>query len=518
MIKASNITISLKKERKVVENLNFILNDNDKLAIIGEEGNGKSTLVKFIYDYNLIDSYCNASGSINVSKAEIGYLPQMMDSNWNNIEVEEFLLKDSFDDEISYERYNDLYKIEKLFNEYELDINILNENRLIKTLSGGEKIKLQLIKIFMMQPKLYLFDEPTNDIDLQTIEIIEKFMLNTTIPIIFISHDEMLLSNVANMILHLEQIDRKTKMKFTLEKVNYQEYVENRSRRINQQNMDAFRTQKEKERKRQILMHQHQLVENHINAEVKNPANGRILVKKMRNILAQEKKLEKMKVVEYADVEEEINLFFEDSISVPQGKTILDINNYELIINQRVLVKNINLQVKGPEHITIIGPNGVGKTTFLKQILNILENTPNIHIGYMPQNYDDMLNDNLTPVEYLQQYLGYDKQMQSKIMTCLGALNFVEYEMKNTVKELSGGQKAKLFLLQLVLNKNDVLVLDEPTRNLSPLSNPVIRNILKAFKGCIISVSHDRKYIFDVSTSVYELNCNCIRKIDKKNH
>lgn len=518
MIKASNITISLKKERKVVENLNFILKDNDKLAIIGEEGNGKSTLVKFIYDYNLIESYCNATGSINVFKNEIGYLPQIMDSNWNNTSVEEYFLKDSFDDEIKYERYNDLYKIEKLFNEYELDINILNENRLIKTLSGGEKIKLQLIKIFMMQPKLYLFDEPTNDIDLQTIEIIERFMLNTTIPIIFISHDEMLLSNVSNMILHIEQIDRKTKMKFTLEKVNYQTYVSNRIRKINQQNMDAYRTHKEKERKRQILMHQHQLVENHINAEVKNPANGRILVKKMRNILAQEKKLEKMKVVEYADVEEEINLFFEDSISVPQGKTILDINNYELIINQRVLVNNINLQVKGPEHITIIGPNGIGKTTFLKQILNILENTPNIHIGYMPQNYDDMLNDNLTPVEYLQQYLGYDKQMQSKIMTCLGALNFVEYEMKNTVRELSGGQKAKLFLLQLVLNKNDVLVLDEPTRNLSPLSNPVIRNILKAFKGCIISVSHDRKYIFDVSTSVYELNCNCIRKIDVKNH
>lgn len=516
MIKASNITISLKKERKVVENLNFILNDNDKLAIIGEEGNGKSTLVKFIYDYNLIESYCNATGSINVFKNEIGYLPQMMDSNWNNTSVEEYFLKDSFNDEIKYERYNDLYKIEKLFNEYELDINILNENRLIKTLSGGEKIKLQLIKIFMMQPKLYLFDEPTNDIDLQTIEIIERFMLNTTIPIIFISHDEMLLSNVANMILHLEQIDRKTKMKFTIEKVNYQEYVENRFRRINQQNMDAYRTQKEKERKRQILMHQHQLVENHINAEVKNPANGRILVKKMRNILAQEKKLEKMQVIEYADVEEEINLFFDESINLPSGKTILNIENYDLVIYNKLLSTNINLKVKGQEHITIIGSNGVGKSTLLKHILKILKLTSNISVGYMPQNYDDMLNDDKTPVEYLQQYLGHDKQMQSKIMTCLGALNFVEYEMKNSVKELSGGQKAKLFLLQLVLNKNNVLVLDEPTRNLSPLSNPVIRNILKSFKGTIISVSHDRKYIFDVSARIYELNSNGFKNIDLK--
>ena len=366
----------------------------------------------------------------------------------------------------------------------------------------------------MMQPKLYLFDEPTNDIDLQTIEIIERFMQNTTIPIIFISHDEMLLSNVANMILHLEQIDRKTKMKFTLEKVNYQEYVENRSRRINQQNMDAYRTQKEKERKRQILMHQHQLVENHINAEVKNPANGRILVKKMRNILAQEKKLEKMQVIEYAEVEEEINLFFDESINLPSGKTILNIENYDIVIDNKLLSTNINLKVKGQEHITIIGPNGVGKSTLLKHILNILKLTSNISVGYMPQNYDDMLNDDKTPVEYLQQYLGYDKQMQSKIMTCLGALNFVEYEMKNSVKELSGGQKAKLFLLQLVLNKNNVLVLDEPTRNLSPLSNPIIRNILKSFKGTIISVSHDRKYIFDVSTRVYELSISGMKKID----
>ena len=144
----------------------------------------------------------------------------------------------------------------------------------------------------------------------------------------------------------------------------------------------------------------------------------------------------------------------------------------------------------------------------------MLKLTSNISVGYMPQNYDDMLNDDKTPVEYLQQYLGYDKQMQSKIMTCLGALNFVEYEMKNSVKELSGGQKAKLFLLQLVLNKNNVLVLDEPTRNLSPLSNPVIRNILKSFKGTIISVSHDRKYIFDVSTRVYELSISGMKKID----
>ena len=258
----------------------------------------------------------------------------------------------------------------------------------------------------------------------------------------------------------------------------------------------------------------HQLVEDHINAEVKNPSNGRILVKKMRNKLAQEKKLEKMQVIEYADVQEEINLFFDESIILPSGKSRLNIENYEVVIDNKLLSTNINVKVNGQEHITIIGPNGVGKSTLLKHILNILKLTSNISVGYIPQNYDDMQNDDKTPVEYLQQYLGYDKQMQSKIMTCLGALNFVEYEMKNSVKELSGGQKAKLFLLQLVLNKNNVLVLDEPTRNLSPLSNPVIRNILKSFKGTIISVSHDRKYIFDVSTMVYELNRNGLKKFD----
>ncbi len=203
-----------------------------------------------------------------------------------------------------------------------------------------------------------------------------------------------------------------------------------------------------------------------------------------------------------------LTYFFSDDISLPKEKIILNLNNYPLKVNDFLLANSINLLVKGGEHITLIGSNGVGKTTLLKQILKELKNTLNIHVGYMPQNYDELLDYNTTPVQYLQMTLGYDKDMQSKIMTSLGALNFLETEMQQKVSDLSGGQKAKLFLLNLVLNKYDVLILDEPTRNLSPLSNPIIRKIIKEFHGTVISVSHDRKYIQDVSHRVYHLKNN----------
>ena len=508
MIKVNNVTLSLKKGKKIVENLNFILNENDKLAIIGEEGNGKSTLLKLFYDDSMVESYCHFTGDISLKKKEIGYLPQMMDVNWNFFSAEEFLLKRDLFSDIEYEQYENFYKIEKLFDEYELDLNILNNKRLINHLSGGEKIKLQLIKLMIHQPKLYLLDEPTNDLDIQTIELLEKFLLCTSTPIIFISHDETLLTKTANMILHLEQIHQKSIMRFTFTKVNYQTYCATRESLIAKQNAEAYRTSKEKERKRQILLRQHQLVENDLNRAVRQPEWGRLLAKKMKNILAQEKKLDQMEVVEKLEVEDEINLFFSKDITLPKEKIILNIQDGILKLNEVVLANPIHLLVKGREHVTIIGRNGCGKTTLLKQILNELKQTKNIHVGYMPQNYDEELNIDITPLNYLQKSLGYDQNTKNKIMTCLGALNFAEFESNLPIFKLSGGQKAKLFLLNLVLNQYDVLILDEPTRNLSPLSTPIIRRILKEFKGTIFSVSHDRKYIFEVSHKVYSLNKN----------
>lgn len=513
MFKCNSVTLVLKSGREIVKDLNITLNNDDKLAIIGEEGNGKSTLIKYFYNEEIIDDYCFYNGIKNISKNKIGYIPQSMDKRWFDYNIEEFFLKDEIDGEYNYDIYNELYKVEKLFTKFGLAIELLNDERRIGSLSGGEKLKIQLIKILLRKPELYLFDEPTNDLDLESLELLEEFMIETHEPLIFISHDEELLSSVSNMILHLEQIKRKSEMKFTLEKLNYDDYVELRNRNIDKQNMAAYRTSKEKERKRQILLRQHTLVANDLNRAVRQPSWGRILAKKMANIKAQEKRLDKMEVIEKYVPEESINIFFEDDIYIPNKKVILDIKDFKLAIDNNVLSFNINFNLTGAKKVAIVGANGVGKTTFIKEVLKMLNNVNNISVGYMPQNYDELIDTKLTPVSYLQSYLGYDKEIKSKIMNCLGALNFVEYEMINNIESLSGGQRAKLYLIKLVLSKNNVLILDEPTRNLSPLSTPVIRKILKDFKGTILAVTHDRKFIKESFDEVYELRKNGLIKI-----
>ena len=506
----NNITISLKDGKEIVKDFNFVLNENDKLAIIGEEGNGKSSLLKFIYDNKLIEDYCFYSGSVSVYKDEIGYIPQTINEFYLDKTVEEFFLFEESTLEINYEMYNKIYEIERLLNKFKLNSEILNIK--VSSLSGGEKIKIQFIKIMIKSPKLYLFDEPTNDLDISTLEFLENFMKELKEPLIFISHDEILLSRVSNMILHLEQIKRKTEMRFTFEKIGYQEYIDLRKRKISQQNLDAYRTHKEKEEKREILIRQHSLVAHDLNQAVRDPSSGRILAKKMANIKSQEKKLEKMEVIEYASTEEDIKLFFSNYELVPKGKVILDFNLDELNVENKILAKNISLFIKGPEKVTIIGDNGSGKSTLIKLIVKELDKISNISFGYMPQNYEDNMDFSLSSVEFLQNKLGFDRNTKSRIMSCLGALNFIDYEMNRPIKELSGGQKAKLYLLSLVLEERNVLVLDEPTRNLSPLSLPVIIKILKEFNGCIISISHDRRYIKEVSSVIYKLQKDGLKK------
>lgn len=506
-MKVIDLCIKTKYGREITKNFNLVINSNDKLALIGEEGNGKSTFLKYLYNPKLIEDYCFFKG-VRDLPIRIGYLPQAFPFEWLSLGVSDFFLKDTPISEENYDMYNNLYIIEELFNKYKLAFIKFTENQSLATLSGGEKIKIQLIKLEYSNYDLLLLDEPTNDLDIETICLLEGFINQTSTPIVYISHDERLLENTANRILHFEQIKRKTEMKLTLENVSYKEYLKLREAKINAQNSEAYRSRREYKQKKEILLRQHQLVQNHLNQAIKNPSEGRILAKKMKNILSQENKLDKMKITDYFQPEEAINLFFEEDASIPNSRIILNIENYNLCISNIILSKGINLSIKGRERVIIIGKNGIGKTTFLKSIYDNLKSKTNLSIGYMPQNYDEDLDLKLSSVEYLQKYLGYDNDIKTKIMSCLGALNFVVDEMYDKIENLSGGQKAKLYLLKLVLCKNNVLLLDEPTRNLSPLSVKVIKRILSNFNGTIISVSHDRAFIDDVATKVYELSEN----------
>ena len=204
--------------------------------------------------------------------------------------------------------------------------------------------------------------------------------------------------------------------------------------------------------------------------------------------------------------EEETAIFFklgEKAQTIPAGKTVIEFSADRLCTpdHLRVLAENVFLRIKGPEKVGIIGENGAGKTTLLRLMAEELLKRPDIRAAYMPQNYEDLLHLEMTPVEYLA--ISGDKEETTRIRTFLGSLKYTADEMDHSIAELSGGQKAKVLLLKMSLSGANVLILDEPTRNFSALSAPVIRRMLAEFPGAILSISHDRKYLGEVCGRIY---------------
>ena len=182
---------------------------------------------------------------------------------------------------------------------------------------------------------------------------------------------------------------------------------------------------------------------------------------------------------------------------------MLDLVLPRLEAGGRLLARDIELHVAGPERVCILGGNGVGKTTLLRRIAAELLPRRDIRAAYMPQEFGERLDGALSPVELLNR--SGSRAEEQRIRALLGSLRYTSLEMERPCSALSGGQRAKLLLASMALKRADVLILDEPTRNLSPLSGPVVREMLRAFGGAVISVSHDRKFISEVSTRAYEL-------------
>ena len=491
MLEIKDLTISI-SDRYLIKNLNLILNNGDKLAIIGEEGNGKSTLLKSILG---ICEYAEISGNINLKGNRIGYLEQSISNDKLDKSVYEFLFIDDTD---YYDKINNLYKYLEIIS---LTDDILKQE--IRTLSGGEKVKISILKLLLNEYDILFLDEPTNDLDIETLEWLEKFINNTSKPIIYVSHDETLLANTANMILHLEQIKKKTECRHTLLKIDYDTYVEQRLRKIEKQTQVARSEKREFNKQQEKLQRIMQKVEYQQNTITRaDPHGAKVLKKKMHSLKSQERKLDETELTEVPDVEESIYFSFED-VEMPRTKNIINLNIDELKVSDKVLSKNIKLDVIGNVHLCIIGKNGVGKSTLIKLIYNELKDRNDIKVGYMPQTYDDILNNYKCVLDFVCPNGSKDEITKARMF--LGNMKFTRDEMISNIKDLSNGTKAKLFLIKLVLDKCDVLILDEPTRNVSPLSNPVIRKVLKEYKGTIISVSHDRKYINEVVNALYIL-------------
>ncbi len=499
MLQIKDLTIRLTEDdRIIIKDFYFTLNKGNKVGLIGEEGNGKSIILKTIVDRENTEKFANISGEINKNNEIIGYLPQNLTEDNANLTSNAYLYKHLSFDMIDY---NKLYKY---LSDFALPDDILSDDRKMGSLSGGEKIKFILLVEMLKEPSIFLFDEPSNDLDYESLLWLENFMEDLQVPLIFVSHDTNLLRKVANRIIHLEQIRRRSMAKYTISNSRYDDYVTKRDNFITSETTRANKEKEEFDKKLYKYKRVHDAVQHDLRA-TKNDFAGRLLKEKMHTVKSIGRRLEKEEanLTQKPEFEDAIDIFFDEDIKVPNGKQILDFKKDELMIGSKILARNIDLQIIGPEKICIIGKNGVGKTTLLKEILREFQDL-NLKVGYMPQSYFEYENGSMTALEYLSQSEAKDDHIKSSNL--LASLSFKREEMYRNIYALSGGQKAKLFFAKMNLDKAEVLILDEPTRNISPLSKPEIIEALKAYKGAIIAVSHDKDFIDQVFDKLYELD------------
>ena len=509
MIQINGLTLTHKKDLRVIlDDFSLVLNNGDKAVIIGEEGNGKSSLMKWMYDSNLVDNYIEAVGEKILGREKIGYLPQELQDEYKGKTVYEYFSENEYFWDCSPKDLSNMAK------GFDVETEFYYREQLMDSLSGGEKIKAQLMKLLMQNPTALFMDEPSNDIDINTLELLERIINDWKGIVLFISHDETLIERTANMIIHIEQLQRKQKSKYSIARLSYRKYVETRLQLFERQEQQANNERREKKIRDEKYRKLMQSVEHSLRScSRQDPFKAKCLKNKMNTVKSMEKRFVKEDETMTEIPEQEEAIFFklgnkEDTI--PSGKVVLEYELDKLQIlskmedaEDKTLSRNIFLRVKGNEKICIIGKNGIGKSTLIKKIASSLLKRKDLRVEYMPQNYEELLNLDITPVDFLD--TTGDKEERTRIRTYLGSLKYTVDEMEYPIRELSGGQKAKVLLLKMSLSGANVLILDEPTRNFSPLSSPVIRGILSQFPGAIISISHDRKYIDEVCDKVYEL-------------
>ena len=497
MLELRNISLFLKKSgRTLCEGLSFTIKDGEKAVLIGEEGNGKSTLLRYLYDPSLCEDYCDGSGDV-ITGDKVAYLPQTLDPGLENV-----TLADYFGD-------TEYYLHPDVLTRLGLDFDFILSERTLGSLSGGEKVKAQMARLLMEEPTLLLLDEPTNDLDIETLEWLEKVLAEGKRTAFFISHDEVLIERVATVIVHMEQLSGKSKSRITVVHEPYADYLSQRAGTFEHQRQVAKKQRDDYDKQMEKWRRIHDKVEHDQETISRgDPAGARLLKKKMHSVLSMGARFEREKedFLDFPEEEEAILTKFDPAITVPGGKEVLALTLPVLKIGERTLAKDLRLVVTGHEHVGITGMNGAGKSTLLKEIWKELSEREDVTAAYMPQNYAEALDYEKTPLEFFGER--FDKEGLTKARTFMGSMRFTREETARPIGTLSGGQKAKLLFLDMVLRGANVLLLDEPTRNFSPLSAPVVRKALQNFGGTIISVSHDRTYLSKVCDKVYVLSEN----------
>lgn len=337
--------------------------------------------------------YVEVTGHIDRHHCKIGYLRQSLETCFDNENVIDYLIKDQHDATFEQYDYQLLQKLDQMLQYVKFDLDVFDDAKRMNEYSGGEIVKLMLTKILLREPDILLLDEPTNNLDLKTILFFEEFIQNEKRPILFISHDESLLKHTCNGVIHLTQINKKKIARSYVEKCGYLEYKERRKLSLDSQEMIARKERSDFKKKMERFRQIYQKVEYLQNQTVRDPTTARLLAKKVKSLKSTEKRYQKEQEQfhEIPQREETIDLFFNNQNPIPNNRLILDMKINELKMKDHVLSKDISLLIKGQRKICIIGDNGSGKTTLLKEILKRLKQKDNIKVGYMSQDYNELL-------------------------------------------------------------------------------------------------------------------------------
>ena len=508
MLQIRNMTIRSKKDdRLLAEDLSFTLHKGERAALIGEEGNGKSTLLKWIFDPEMVESYAEVSGR-RIIDGKMGYLPQELPADEKALPVCAFM-------EGACGFYSlSPREISETARRLGLSPALFEEARPMDTLSGGERVKVQLAALLLDRCDILLLDEPSNDLDIETLEWLSGFMRSFPGAILYISHDEVLLEETADIIIHLEQVRRKTICRSTVSREGYRAYIDKREHQFAHQEQVARFEKADFQKKKERYLSIYNAVDHAQDSLTRrDPSTGRLLKKKMHAVKSMGRRLDKEEenLTQFPEAEWAILPKWEPGIELSRGKVVLDCALDELRVGEKCLSRNVRLKIIGPEKVCILGPNGCGKSTLIDAIADDLLQRRDIRCTYMPQRYGEGISYSMRPEEFLAP--DGDKESVTKARIYLGSMKYTTDEMSHAVSDLSGGQRAKLLLLKAILDKSNVLLLDEPTRNFSPLSCPAVRKLLSEFPGCILAVSHDRKFIEEVTPILYSLTENGLVRI-----
>ena len=516
ILNATNISKSF-GSNEIIKDATFLVNEHEKVAIVGVNGAGKTTLLKILTGEESADS-----GSITLAKdAKLGYLRQInnvdsalsiidelytviepilnMEKRMSQMQEDMKHLTGSELEEL-YSSYTALTHSYELMDGYAaksrvvgilkgLGFEEIDFDRKINTLSGGQKTRVFLAKLLLEEPDIILLDEPTNHLDLRSIEWLESYLLNYKGAVIIVSHDRYFLDKIVSKVIDIEN-------------GNVQMYLGNYTDFSNKKQMLLDAKMKEYLNQQQEIKHQEAVITKlkQFNRE-----------KSIKRAESRQKQLEKIERVEAPQTYSE-NMRLSLDISKESGKDVLTVHNLSKSFDHKKLFWDINFEIKRGERVAIIGDNGTGKTTLLKIINGLLEPDTgeviygsNVSVAYYDQEHqvlhmDKTLFDELSDT--------YPEMTNTQIRNILAAFLFTGEDVYKKIADLSGGERGRVSLVKLMLSKANFLLLDEPTNHLDIVSKDVLENALTNFPGTVCYVSHDRYFINKTATRILDLTEN----------